>query len=259
MDELNDYDGSAADRTAAAVDLLRKARAGSELHDFPESCRPLTRAAAYSIQAAMAPGLGPIGGWKVGAPSPQAEPMCSPLPISGILSSPAAAPGPLRYRGIEAEIAFRIGRDLPARQTDYSRAEIVDSLASCHPVIELVECRFAEMDKADHLSALADLQNHGALIVGAAWDGWRNIAFENLTVRLEINGRPVIEKTGSNPAVDLIGLVTWLANIGSRWAGGLKASEIVTTGSWIGKLQSPALATVVAYFDGFQPVEAMIG
>jgi 2-keto-4-pentenoate hydratase len=247
-------------RTAEAAAILLAARAnGQRPSDFPESCRPATRQEAYAIQAMIAPSLGPIGGWKVGSPSPDAEPMCSALPSSGILRSPAIVPGPFRYRGVETEIDFCIGRPLPPRSEPYTRREILAAIESCHAAIEIVECRFAEMDGATHLSALADLQNHHALILGAANAAWREIAFDRLTVRVTVDGARIAEGTGSNPAGDPIALLVWLANHGSLWAGGLKAGDIVTTGSWIGKIPVPPEATIVSSFEGFPPVEARLG
>jgi 2-keto-4-pentenoate hydratase len=246
-------------RTAEAAALLIAARAsGQGPSDFPESCRPRTRREAYAIQARVAPSLGPIGGWKVGSPSPAAEPMCSALPQRGILQSPAIVPGPFAYRGVEAEIDFRFGRALPPRPQAYSRHDILAAIETCHAAIEIVECRFAKMDGATHLSALADLQNHHALIGGGANAAWQEIPFDRLTVHVTVDGQQLAKGTGSNPAGDPIALLVWLANHGSRWAGGLKAGEVVTTGSWIGKSPVALRATIVASFEGFPPVEARL-
>ena len=246
-------------RTSQGAAILLAARAnGQGPSDFPESCRPRTRPEAYAIQAMVAPSLGPIGGWKVGSPSPDAEPMCSALPQRNILQSPAIVPGPFSYRGVETEIDFRFGRALPPRPEPYSRQDILAAIETCHAAIEIVECRFAEMDGATHLSALADLQNHHALIVGAANAAWREIPFDQLTVRVTADGAHIAQGTGSNPAGDPIALLVWLANHGSRWAGGLKAGDIVTTGSWIGKIPVAPGATIISNFDGFAPVEARL-
>ena len=246
-------------RTRDAANILLAAReSGRGPPDFPQSCRPRTRQEAYAIQAMVAPSLGPIGGWKVGSPSPDAEPMCSALPLRGILESPGVVPGPLSYRGVETEIDFRFGRALPPRQAPYTRQDILAAVETCHAAIEIVECRFAEMDGATHLSALADLQNHHALIVGDANAAWLEIPFDRLTVRVTADGHRIAQATGSNPAGDPIALLVWLANHGSRWAGGLKAGDVVTTGSWIGKIPVAPGSTIVSKFDGFPPVEARL-
>jgi len=59
-------------------------------------------------------------------------------------------------------------------------------------------------------------------------------------------GEP-LRRTG-NPAGDMIRLVVWLANEGSVWAGGLKAGQFVTCGSWTGKtLVGPAAVVRVRF------------
>ncbi len=44
-----------------------------------------------------------------------------------------------------------------------------------------------------------------------------------------------IKRRTANPAGDMTRLLLWLANTGARWAGGLRAGQVVTTGSWTGK------------------------
>ena len=52
-------------------------------------------------------------------------------------------------RGVEAEIAFLIGKDLPPRPSPYTRDELVGSIASCHPAIELLESALRDPDAAE--------------------------------------------------------------------------------------------------------------
>ena len=68
---------------------------------------------------------GAIGGWKMGAPSADATPIFAPMPLAWIASNGAVVGGMQRYRGLEAEIAFQMGEDLPPRETAYSRDEVV--------------------------------------------------------------------------------------------------------------------------------------
>src|SRR5580698_10412329 len=105
----------------------------------------------------MAAVLGPVGGWKVGAPTPEAVPIYAPMPKAWIVPSGATLAGPHRYRGLEAEIAFVMGEDLPPREKPYSREEVVAAIASCHPVIEVLETGLTDPPKAEKLSAVADL------------------------------------------------------------------------------------------------------
>jgi 2-keto-4-pentenoate hydratase len=45
-------------------------------------------------------------------------------------------------------------------------------------------------------------------------------------------------------------LMLWLANQGAVWAGGIKAGQVVTCGSWTGKTRLPEGATALTSFDG---------
>lgn len=238
-------------RAAEAAAILKAARAGGERPaDLPQSCRPRDAADAYAIQAAMAPSLGPIAAWKVGTHAPGATPMCSPIPAASLLTSPAVMPGPSRYRGLEAEMVFRLNRDLAPGGV--GRAELEAAVASCHLAVEVIECRFAEMDGADPLSVLADLQNHEALVVGEGRSDWRDVVFRALPLTLEIDGREAAKAQGRSD--DLVELLLWLANTGSAWAGGLQAGQSITTGSWFAKVPAPAKASARIFAPGFGDV-----
>jgi 2-keto-4-pentenoate hydratase len=237
---------------------LAAARKAGPGPGFPEALRPRREQDAYAIQALAMATLGDIGGWKVGAPGPEAAISCAPMPACGLHRSPAVLAGEkFTSREIESEIAFVIGRDLPPRASPYTEADIDASLASCHAGLEVLQSRFAQPDEVDGLSNLADLIRHGAYVLGAPIEGWRGIAFAALAVRQVIAGEEIVRV--GNPAGDMMRLMVWLANVGAVWAGGLKAGQIVTCGSWTGKLAAPAGATVSAHFAGAPVVELRFG
>ncbi len=238
-----------------AADLLLAARhdPAKRLADLPDAVRPTELAAAYAIQHRIMGALGAIGGWKVGAPGPEAPPLCAPLPASGIMPSPARLPSAMhRMRGIEAEVAFRIGRDLPPKSKPYSREEVMAAMGTAHPAIEALESRYLDMDKVAMPSNVADSQGHGAFIHGAGRADWQTIDFAKETVEQAIDGA-AIERTG-NPAGDMVRLVVWLANVGSVWSGGLKAGQFVTCGSWTGKTLAGATSKVRVRFPSLGEV-----
>jgi 2-keto-4-pentenoate hydratase len=216
---------------------------------------PADEAAAYAIQHEVSRELGEIGGWKVGAAGPDAPPNAAPLPASGILPSPARLdPAIYSDRLVESEIAFRLARNLPPRDVTYSADEILAAIGSCHPVIEVVQYRIADHASAHPLTKLADNIGHGALILGAEVPGWREIDFATLSVEQQIGGGVPMMRVG-NPAGDMIRLIVWLANQGAVWAGGLRAGQIVTCGSWTGAAPAPADASVMTRFNGLEPVQ----
>jgi 2-keto-4-pentenoate hydratase len=219
---------------SAAAMLLDARRTNTPIEDLPVDLRPVTLDEAYFVQDRLAIAYGEIGGWKVGAPTADATPMFAPMPWAWIASNNALLGGRHRFRGLEAEIAFLIGKDLPSREKAYSRDEVEAAITSCHPAIEVIESGLADPLQATKLSMVADLQMHGAFVYGAAVADWQRIDFSKERVTLAVDGVVRVERTGSNTSGDLRRLLPWLANEGAARTGGLKAGQWVTTGSWTG-------------------------
>lgn len=221
--------------------LLNARRTGNTIADLPANLQPQSVDEAYAIQDRLIAALGDIGGWKIGASSPDATPMFAPMPLSWIAASGSTLAGARwRYRGLEAEIAFLVGRDLPPRAQPYTREETLAAMASCHPAIEVLESAFTDPAQAAPLAKNADLQIHGGFIYGPAVANWQPIDFAKEKVMLAVDGIVRIERTGSNTAGDLLRLLPWLANEGAARTGGLHKGQWITTGSWTGNtLASP--------------------
>ena len=217
-----------------AVDLLLDARRTHQtLTDLPPELQPADMTEVYFIQDTLAASFGPIGGWKIGAPNPEATPVFAPMPLAWIAPSGSTLTTG-RYRGLETEIAFLVGKDLPPRATPYTREEAIAAMASCHPVIEVLESAFTDPTQASRLAALADLQMHGGFVFGPAFTAWHTLDFNTESVTLAVDAVIRVERTGSNTSGDLLKLLPWLANEGAARTGGLKAGQWITTGSWTG-------------------------
>ncbi len=91
---------------------------------------------------------GEIGGWKVGARRRRRRRCLRRCRGRWIAANDAELGGRHRFRGLEAEIAFLIGKDLPPREKPYSRDEVVAAIASCHPAIEVIESGLTDPLKA---------------------------------------------------------------------------------------------------------------
>ncbi|WP_229740928.1 2-keto-4-pentenoate hydratase [Silvibacterium dinghuense] len=224
-------------RQAAEI-LLRARRERTPVAALPEDLAPHDLDEAYALQSIVAEALGPVQGWKVGAPSPEAMPLFSAMPAWGGFTPSGAHVSEhfRRLRGVEGEIAFLIGSDLPPRSTPYTREEVIAAIASAHPAIELLESAFEDPDKTPRFSTIGDLQSNGGFIYGAALEGWQSVDLTRESVSVVIDGVVRFGGTASNSAgTDLLRLVTYLANEGSYRTGGLRAGDWVTTGSWSGK------------------------
>jgi 2-keto-4-pentenoate hydratase len=243
------------DIAAAAALLLQARRSGQWLGGLPAALTPKNEAQAYAVQDAVIRHIGPIGGWKVGARSPEAEPNCAPLARSLIFAQGAAMPAQLlRLRGVEAEIGFMLSADLPPRATPYGIDEIAGHIGSVHPTLEIVESRYVDFRQVAPMSVLADSNSNGALIVGPAVPAQSREAYGRLHVSLKFNGLEKAAATGGNPAVDLLRLLTWLANHCAARCGGLRRGEMVTTGSHTGMQFAAPGTRVEASFAGLGSV-----
>jgi 2-keto-4-pentenoate hydratase len=225
----------------AANALLNARRTGNTLTDLPANLQPQSLDEAYAIHNRLIASLGDIGGWKIGAGSPDATPMFAPMPRAWIAASGSTLAGERwRFRGLEAEIAFLVGRDLPPRAQPYTREETLAAMASCHPAIEVLESAFADPLRAARLANIADLQMHGGFVYGSAVANWQSIDFSKEHVMLAVDGVVRVERTGSNTSGDLQRLLPFLANEGAARTGGLRKGQWITTGSWTGNtLASP--------------------
>ncbi len=211
---------------------------------------------AYAVQAAVAAAQGwfadaPPRYWKSGGQSRQAVLTHAPLPPKGVWMSPTVANGfAFARRGIEAEIALRMGRDvdaaLAASVDETAATELIDAMAV---TIEIVDSRWSEYMAASPLLRLADLQCHGALIIGD-WQPWRPRDWSSQLCRVMIGDQDSVERCGTHalggPAW---GLGAWLRHV-TRNGAMVAAGTVVTTGTWIGILDAKEGDEVVAEFEG---------
>jgi 2-keto-4-pentenoate hydratase len=219
----------------AAALLLNARRSAAPLTELPQSCRPLTPEDAYAIQDVVVRELGGIGGWKVGAATPEAVPSCSPLPAPLIFrSGHVFPPRAIRLNGVEAELAFTFAQALPPRSEPYGADDVAQAIRSVHAAIEVVDSRYEDMRAVDPLSQLADLGNNGALVVGGPRREGVRVDQTWQAVELFVGGASVFQAVGGNTAGDVFRLLAWLANHAAARSGGLRAGQVVTTGSCSG-------------------------
>jgi 2-keto-4-pentenoate hydratase len=214
---------------------------------------------AYAVQDAVAEALGWFAGsagdapryWKSGGASRQATLTHAALPPEGVRSSPADLRGwPLHTRGIEAEVVLRLGEDVDAERAATLTAAAVETLVDAMAVsIEVVDSRWREGPQAPALLRLADLQSHGALVLGE-WQPYarRDWSVQRCDVRIAA-GPPATFK-GSYALGDPTWLLTTWLRHATRKGAVVRAGTIVTTGTWCGLLQAQAGDRVEVAFEG---------
>jgi 2-keto-4-pentenoate hydratase len=241
----------------AAVRALLQARRAQQTIGAVDVPLP-DAAAAYAVQARVAQALGWFGGgtprhWKSGGPSRDAVLTHAPLPPDGVWESPADARArswSFHFRGIEAEVALRLGSDVDAALAATLDVTTASALIDAMCVsIELVDSRWIEGLNAPPLAKLADLQSHGALVLGE-WVPFatRDWAAQSCVVSIGDAAPRTFRGTHAmgDPAFVLPG---WLRHA-TRDGSVLRAGTVVTTGTWCGLPLAVAGDRVVAEFPG---------
>jgi 2-keto-4-pentenoate hydratase len=220
--------------------------------------------AAYAVQDQVGRALGWFGqgaprAWKSGGASRAAVQTHAPLPPDGVLGSPAdLRERPMHLCRVEAEIALRLARDVDAGTAaaldPAGAAAVVDAMCVS---IEIVDSRWAEGLAATDLAKLADLQSHGALVLGA-WMPFAPRDWSSQACVVTIGGRPPLERRGTHTMADPAWVLHgWLRHATARH-GTLRAGTVVTTGSWVGMLEASRGDTVDVSFPGIGSARARL-
>lgn len=241
----------------SAVEALVQARVHQRPVDIARAMQGVTSSGqAYEVQQGVADRLQWFKPetphyWKSGGPSRAAVLTHAPLPPDGIWRSPAASNWRFAMRGIEAEIALRLAVDVDAQH-----AATLDRDSACRLIdvmtvsIEVVDSRWVQGLEAPALLKLADLQSHGALVLGdwVPFDAAHD--WSTQVCHVQITNAPAQMLRGTHSMGDpAYVLPDWLRHA-TRGGRTLHAGSVVTTGTWCGILHAQPGDTVVATFDG---------
>jgi len=225
---------------------------------LPANLAPADADAAYAIQHEILGLSGArTGGWKIGAKSPTGPIQGAPLPAGDLHVSGARLPRraftPL---GLELEIAFRFARTFEARSDPYSDEEVHAAIGSMAAAIEIVASRYAAWPEVDKLAQLADLQNHGALVVSEWVPYQEHFPFVAPALRFQFEGADIVEERAANPAGDPRRLLPWLVNHCTQRRGiALTPDMVVTTGSYTGMFFPKTAGTASGRIAGLVSVD----
>jgi 2-keto-4-pentenoate hydratase len=241
-----------------AADLLWSAwRQGRRLAALPENCRPRSLEDGYAVQDALAARHGGDRlGWKIAATSADGQRHIGVTePLGGRLfavfargdGACLAAQG-LHMRVAEAEFAFRMGTDLPPRERTYGIEEVMRAVSDLHLAIEVPDSRYEDFATAGAPQLVADDACAGFFVLGGKVADWRAVDLARHPVAAYRNGDLAARGSGANVLGDPRVALAWLANDRAKRGSGLKAGEVVTTGTCVKPVAIGAGDDVVADF-----------
>jgi 2-keto-4-pentenoate hydratase len=230
----------------AAAKTISFARLGrAQLQPLAPDSAPVDEAEGYRIQNAvhdmLSPDLGPLAGYKIGCTSAVMQKYLDiPHPCGGGVFTKCVYPGgvSLNHRdyvrvGVECEIAVRLGRDLTPSGATLTADAVGQAVEAYIPAIEIVDDRYADWRTIGAPTLVADDFFAAGCVLGEPV--LRAAAPDLLTVigRASINGAEVARGTGADVLGHPHNALAWLANHLAADGKGLRAGQIVLTGSLV--------------------------
>ncbi|MEQ9643545.1 MAG: fumarylacetoacetate hydrolase family protein [Alphaproteobacteria bacterium] len=227
---------------------------------------------AYAIQEATHAGIlavvggGKAVGYKIGCTNPQAQaelginaPFHGRLLSPYLYSNPAEIPAERYFMTVlEPEIAFRIGRDLPADQAPFERDLVNAAVAEVIAAIEVVDSRYQDWTSAGAEQAIADNAFNGAWVHGTPHTDLDLLTLDEVPVAISVDGELRETGVGGNALGHPLNALSWLVHELARKGEGLKAGDYVSTGTCTATVRVEKGQRAVATFGPLGEVELVV-
>lgn len=240
--------------TQASEFLIARRNGENQSSRLAEELRPQNNHDAIAIQKAIMEKMGDaVGGWKTVLPSADA------INVAPVFSKTihTVSPCPIRLdKGvcrIEPEICFRFKQDLPPSDTEYSEEEIKAAIGSAHLALELIENRYHGKEEISYLENLADCLFNQGVFVGPEIPLEKAVAAKELDFVLTQG--EVRQFKGQHPNNGPIRPVFWLANFLREQGIGIKAGQVVITGSFAGVHETQANEKFTIEYSGMGQID----
>jgi 2-keto-4-pentenoate hydratase len=252
----------------AAQSLLAAHKANVQFKTLGPPDKPLTIVDAYDIQdryvALLRGEHGDPVGYKVGLTSATMQKFCGiDHPIAGVVLAKRLLRSGASVRradygrlGLEFEVAVRIKSDVPVTAAPCTADMIAPHVGGVGTAIELVDDRAADYSSLDVLSLIADNSWNGGIVLSEFSPQWPDL--EAILGRATKNGAALGEGHGRDILGHPFNSVAWLATQLNSRGVGLKAGQVVMTGS-VMKTDFPDAAASYRFdFEGLGVVEVQV-
>jgi 2-keto-4-pentenoate hydratase len=255
--------------TLAAAEVIAHARRHrTPLQALAADNAPRDEAEGYRIQQALrdllAADFGAFVGYKIGCTSAvMQEYLDIPHPCGGSVFARGVHASGVALKakdfvrvGVECEIAVRLASDLPPSQAPFAANTVAQAIEAYLPAIEIVDDRYADWQTIGAPTLVADDFFAAGCVLGQPVS--RSAAPDLLDVvgRAVVNGVEVSRGTGADVLGHPHHALAWLANHLAAGGQGLRAGQIVLTGSLVKTLWLNAGDKVTMDLSGLGAVSA---
>jgi 2-keto-4-pentenoate hydratase len=222
------------------VELFRGRRPAEIL---PTDLYPVNLDEAYAIRRIFQEieerkGRGAVAGYKIGLTTPVMQKLCGVgEPCYGAIFAREVHHGQAKlaasdycHLGVETEIAFRLGDDLPQGGNP---GEIAAAVESCMAAIELIEDLHYDYRRLDAAAMVAGNVWNAGVVLGTPVTEWRTRDLARSAARLSINGQEIGNGNGSDVMGHPLNALAWLAEKLAAAGTPLQRGMIVMTGSMV--------------------------
>jgi 2-keto-4-pentenoate hydratase len=253
------------DTLATAIAAARRDR--TPLKPLSADVAPQTEADGYRIQQALrdllAAKFGALVGYKIGCTSAvMQEYLGIPHPCGGSVFAGGVHDSGASLRaadfvrvGVECEIAVRLASDLAPSAAPFTADTVAQAIEAYLPAIEIVDDRYADWQTIGAPTLVADDFFAAGCVLG------KPVARPKAPDLLDVIGRAVINdvEVSSGTGADVLGhphhALAWLANHLAADGKGLRAGQIVLTGSLVKTIWLKAGDRVTMDLSGLGRVE----
>lgn len=223
---------------------------------------PTSTDEAYVVQRLVGDALGwfPRGrarAWKIASRPPTA----APVPDAFIIDA-GGSPASLSHAaahtlvGIEVELVFELATALPPGA---DAAQAARAIGRIRAAIEIFDVRAQDWRTLSAPFLLADHQMHGRLILGEGVDRAWSEDDAHRSVRLAVNGQTVVERQGGHALGSPIEILPWLSTHAGTHGDGLRAGDLIASGTWTGLYEAQIGDRIEASFAGIGKVLLNVG
>ncbi|HET6838713.1 MAG TPA: fumarylacetoacetate hydrolase family protein [Bradyrhizobium sp.] len=228
---------------------------------------PLTEAQGYRVQDAVhelvSAEFGRLVGYKIGCTSAVMQQYLGiPHPCSGGVFAKGVHPSGAALKhgdfvrvGVECEIAVRLARDLAPSEAPFTAGFVAWAIEAYMPAIEIVDDRYVDWQTLGVPTLVADDFFAAACVLGAPVARLDAPDLRGVVGRAIVNGVEIGRGTGADVLGHPHNALAWLANHLATESRGLRAGQIVLTGSLVKTAWLNAGDEVTMELDGLGGVQ----